>query len=135
MITIPPEKRHILAPLFKNHKRQRVIIDAALEQPYGEAVADSEHNPKIARLHLGVFTLFGGEPHHPGANELIQTCHRGLLIAETNAWRDKILVIHKEHGSTYRRYGFSLNSLNLTHVQTLAKNIPENYHILQVDES
>ncbi|MDA0709327.1 MAG: hypothetical protein O3B73_03845 [bacterium] len=48
MIDIGIAKREALRPLFQTHIRQRVVIDALLEQPYGDAVADRETRPHIA---------------------------------------------------------------------------------------
>ena len=135
MKTLSPDQRHNLTSLFQHHKRQRVIIDAILQQPYGQALADSQANPQLARLHLGIFTLFAGNPNHPKAEMLIRTSHRGLLIAETEEWKKRILSIHTPNISTYTRYGFSLKSLNLKHLQTLAQNIPKGYHIHRVEQS
>jgi RimJ/RimL family protein N-acetyltransferase len=129
MIEIPFEKRATLAPLFQRHIRQRVIIDAILEQPYGQAFSDSENNPQIARLQLGAFKLFAGDPHHPLAEKLITTSPRGLLITETDTWKNRILDLLGEHCSTYLRTGFSFKQLNRNHVHKLAQKIPEGYRI------
>jgi len=127
MIEIPLQKRAVLAPLFQKHKRQRVVIDAILEQPYGQAFADSEHTPQIARLQLGAFKLFAGDPNHPFAEHFIKTSPRGVLIAETDHWKNRILNLLGDQCSTYLRTGFSFDSLNKDHVCKLAQNMPQNY--------
>jgi hypothetical protein len=116
MIEIPFSNRTPLTPLFANHTRQRVLIDAILEQPYGQAFADSESDPQIARLQLGVFKIFAGDANHALAQQTIKTCPGGLLIAESDAWRVRILGLIGEHCTTYLRTGFSFEKLNRTHI-------------------
>ena len=135
MLEIPIQNRPSLNALFQNHQRQRVVIDAILEQPYGKAWADQAENPQIARLHLGAFTLFAGDPTHPLAEKLITTSPRGLLIAETDAWKNRILDLLGENCSTYLRTGFSFEALNISHIQQLAQNIPAGYQIHALNQN
>jgi L-amino acid N-acyltransferase YncA len=134
MIEIPSQKRAMLASLFKKHIRQRVVIDAILEKPYGQSFADDPTNPCVARLQLGAFKLFAGDPDHPLAETLIKTSPRGLLIAETDNWKKRILHLVGEHCSTYKRTGFSFDKLNLTHVQKFAQHTPPGYQIQRLNQ-
>jgi RimJ/RimL family protein N-acetyltransferase len=129
MIEVSIQNRSSLAPLFQYHKRQRVVIDAILEQPYGQALADQVPSPQIARLHLGAFTLFAGNPNHPLAKQFITTSPSKVLIAETDDWKSRILNLLGKNCSTYLRTGFSFDKLNIDHIQQLAQNIPQSYHI------
>lgn len=133
MFTLPFEKRSVLYPLIQNHIRQRVIIDAMLDHPYGITTTDSETNPQIARFQLGAFRIFAGDPNHAFAEQAILTCPQGLIIAETNMWKDRILDLLGEKCSTYLRTGFSTTNLNLDHVTSLSQKIPNGYQIKKMD--
>lgn len=133
MTEIPPPKRSALTPLFKNHVRQRVVMDAILEQPYGDAHANADTNPQIARLQLGAFRLFGGDPNHPETEELIKTSNPGLFIAENDQWKNKILNTLGDQCSTYLRTGFSFENLNRDHIHKLAQKVPLHYKIHALD--
>jgi GNAT superfamily N-acetyltransferase len=127
VIDIGIAKREALRPLFQTHIRQRVVIDALLEQPYGDAVADRETRPHIARLHLGAFTFFAGDPNHPLSEQLITSSPEGLLIAETDAWQARICSLLGKRCSTYLRRGFSHHKLDLAHVRGFAERVPPDY--------
>jgi len=133
MIEIPFEKRSALYPLIQNHIRQRVIIDAMLDHPYGITITHSETNPQVARCQLGAFKIFAGDPNHPFAEQAITTCPQGLVIAETDAWKIRILDLLGEKCSTYLRTGFSAATLNLDHVNNLSQKIPNGYQIKKMD--
>ena len=133
MIEILPPKRSVLRPLFEYHVRQRVVIDAVLEQPYGEVLTDIATHPQLARLQLGAFKLFAGDPRHPQAEAFITTCNPGLFIAENDLWKKKILNTLGDQCSTYLRTGFSFEHLKRDHVLKLAQNVPPNYTIRALD--
>ena len=131
--TLAPGHRSILAPLFKNHIRQRVVIDSVLEQPWGRAIADSDTRPQIARLQLAGFTMFAGDPEHPLAPKIISDHPTALIIAETDAWKAIILRLLGERITPRKRFGFSLEHLDIAHVRALSRRVPEGYQIQQVD--
>lgn len=129
MIQVPIEKRSLLKFLIQNHVRQRVIIDAIIENPYGTVFTDTETSPNIARFQLGAFKIFAGDPDHPQAETYITTCPAGLVIPETEAWKNRILNFIGENCTTYLRTGFSFDHLNVEHVQQFANTIPKGYRI------
>jgi len=130
---ITPENRSTLADLFANHRRQRLVINSVLEHPFGTAIADAENSPKVARLKLGGFTLFAGNPDHPVASRLIQDLDRALIIPESQVWHNAVIAVHGENLRKTQRFGFSLENLNIDHLRELQQHIPEGYRIQQAD--
>lgn len=76
----------------------RAIADAALERRQGRVVVDDERSPSVARISLGTYEMFGGDPSHPRAEELIATAARPseLFYGNDPRWRRRILDVHGE---------------------------------------
>jgi len=56
-----------LASLFAAHRRLSAIVEAGVEGRLGTATRDGD----AARISLGCYELFGGDPRSPGARRLI----------------------------------------------------------------
>lgn len=65
-------KRKIGVNLFKDNKYETVLINSVLEGHSGRMLADSDTNPRMARLDTGAFTMFGGDPNLEGVTDLIR---------------------------------------------------------------
>ena len=61
-----------LEPLFACRRTLRAVVDSVLEGRLGTAVADDPRSPRVARLELGCYAIFGGDPSLPAARELAQ---------------------------------------------------------------
>ena len=131
---IIPSNRSILSDLFANHKRQRVVIDAVFDFPFGEAFADSETMPKVAMLRMGTFIILGGNPNHPAVPELLKDLSQALIIPETEAWSDSILKVLGNRAERIDRWGFSRDGLDIAHLRTLSEQIAEGYEIQAMHE-
>ena len=71
-IEVASENRQFLTDLFAQNKQHRVIIDAAFDHGFGTFYADSETEPEVAMLRIGVFTQFGGDLQHPALHDLLE---------------------------------------------------------------
>ena len=133
MLPIDPDKRAVLVELFAAHTRQRVIIDAVLEQGHGQAIADSASAPQVALLTLADFAIPAGNPDHPLARALIKDLSPTLIVPASAAWHQLVLQIHGTRISIQPRVELSPEKLELAHVRRLAQRIPEGYQICRID--
>lgn len=85
-VEIPPENRSRVAELFASHQRQRVLIDAVFDHPFGKVVANSATEPEIAVVQIEVFTLLGGDPCHKSLEGLLKDLTKTVVIPENDAW-------------------------------------------------
>jgi GNAT superfamily N-acetyltransferase len=131
---IAPNNRSILSGMFANHKRQRVVINAAFYFSFGKAFADSETVPEVAMLRMGTITLLGGDPTHPAVPELFKDLSQALIIPETQAWSDSIRKALGKRAEEIDRWGFSLTGLDMTHLRTLSEQTVEGYEIQAIHE-
>ena len=130
---IQPENRGRLASLFVSH-RPSFLIDAVLEGHLGSAVADDEHTPRVAQLAYADIIVFGGDPSHPVALELVKELpvDKGILPVPEE-WRELLFQVHGENLLSIERHSFSGQKLDLGHLRSLEKGIPEGYHIRRID--
>ena len=65
------------------------MVDSVLEGRLGTGVADDPRSPRVARLELGCYAIFGGDPSLPAARELARqvAAPRELLFPDSDAWR------------------------------------------------
>jgi GNAT superfamily N-acetyltransferase len=97
-------------------------------------VADDEYTPRVAQLAFADIIVFGGDPGHPVALELVKELpvDKGILPAP-GEWRDLLFQVHGENLIPIERYSFSGQKLDLGHLRSLEKGIPEGYHISRID--
>lgn len=133
MITIEPNRRSVLAGLFASHKRQRMLIDGALEGRYGMAMADSEQEPRLARLTVAAFTMCAGDPEHPAASEIITHLLGTIFVPETEAWRDLVIQIHGDRLSRHQRIDFSNEKLDMDRLREFQNRVPEGFEVKRID--
>ena len=135
MVSIDPDKRSVLIPLFANYLPQRIFIHSVLEGHSGIALADSKTDPRVAQLTHPGWAILGGDVTHPVAQKLVQQLSEMWVIPISAAWRALILHVHGHHLKQMRGITFSPESLNLKHLRNLQKRIPLNCHIERVDIS
>jgi GNAT superfamily N-acetyltransferase len=130
---IQPENRGNLASLFAEH-RPSFLIDTVLEGHLGSAVADDERTPRVAQLAYADVIVLGGDPSHPMAQELVERLpvDKGIWPAP-EGWRDLLFRVHGENLVPIERYSFSGHQLDLGHLRSLEKQIPEGYQNRRID--
>ena len=78
-----------VATLFASHTRLPAIVEAGVEGRLVTATRDGD----AARISLGCYELFGGDPRSPGARRLIAAGTRRELVYDNDpAWRAAILA-------------------------------------------
>ena len=88
IVSIDPDKRSVLIPLFANYRPQRIFIHSVLEEHSGIALADSKTNPRVAQLTHPGWAILGGDVTHPMAQKLVQQLSEMWIIPISEAWRD-----------------------------------------------
>jgi RimJ/RimL family protein N-acetyltransferase len=85
-----------LTPLFDGHRELRAVVDAVLEGRLGSARPDDATSPRAARLSIGCYEIFGGDPRAPAARRLVETAtpERELVYGNDPAWRRLLLEVH-----------------------------------------
>lgn len=85
-----------LRPLFDGHRELRAVVDAVLEGRLGAAVPDDAASPRAARLSIGCYEIFGGDPRAPAARRLVETAppERELVYGNDPDWRRLLLDVH-----------------------------------------
>ena len=133
IVSIDPDKRSVLIPLFANYPPQRIFIHSVLEGHSGIALADSKTDPQVAQLTHPGWAILGGDVEHPVAQKLVQQLSEMWVIPISTAWRELILHVHGHHLKQIPGITFSSESLNLKHLRNLQKRIPRDCHIQRVD--
>lgn len=135
VVSIDPDKRSVLIPLFANYLPQRIFIHSVLEGHSGIALADSKTDPRVAQLTHPGWAILGGDATHPIAQKLVQQLSEMWIIPISEAWRALIFQVHGHHLKQIRGVTFSSESLNLKHLRYLQKRMPLGCHIERVDRS
>lgn len=133
IVSIDPDKRKVLIPLFANYFPQRIFVNSVLEGHSGIALADSKANPRVAQLTHPGWAILGGDVTHPIAQKLVQQLSEMWVIPTSETWRELIFQVHGRHLKQIRGITFSSESLNLRHLRNLQKRIPLDCHIERVD--
>lgn len=133
IVSIDPNKRSGLIPLFANYLPQRIFINSVLEGHSGIALADSKTDPRVAQLRHPGWAILGGDVTRPIAQKFIQQSSEMWIIPISEAWRALIFQVHGHHLKQIRGVTFSSESLNLKHLRDLQKRMPLDCHIERVD--
>lgn len=132
---IDPTNRGLLSDLFVHHKRQRVIIDAVIDNGYGNAYADSKNSPAVALLKFGYFSLLAGDQARAVAAGFVQETAGTMFIPECDSWHNLIKAFYGDRFHTQRRIGLDFNRLDIDYLEELSKRVPKGYEILRIDEN
>ena len=132
---IDPDNRRVLAALFANHKRQRVIIDAVIEQGHGTAFANAEDYPQVGLLKFGYFTLLAGDPEHAVHSDVIQSLAGTMFIPEFEGWKNTVIRAYGDRLKRQQRVGFSFEGLSIDHLSELKENVPEGYELRRIEQN
>ena len=135
IISIDPDKRSVLIPLFADYLPQRIFIHSVLEGHSGIALVDSKTNPQVAQLTHPGWAILGGDVTHPVAHKLVEQLSDMWIIPISEAWRELIFQIHGHHLKQMPGITFSPKSLNLKHLRSLQKRIPFACDIEHIDIS
>lgn len=79
--------------LFAEYTTLRSVIDCALEGRAGRVTVEGSGPACAARIDLGCYVVFGGEPDHPAVERWLARLEGPLevLIPPASPWRDRLL--------------------------------------------
>lgn len=124
-----------LVSLSRSHRTLRSVIDCLLERRLGKIMADDPSRPHVARLDLGCYSIFGGDPDHPAAEQFVRSVQppRELLIPDDQSWRDLLSAVHGLRLDDRPMRTFELHALDREHLLKLAANIPAGFAVTPLD--
>ena len=108
--------------LFAGHVGLRAVIDAVLEGHLGHVTADGD----AARLSLGCYEIFGGDPSSPGARDLLAGAGRPreLVYGNDPSWRRLILEVHGGQVAHRPMLDFDAAGLDRAHLRQMERELP-----------
>jgi len=124
-----------LVDLFNNYRMLRAVIDSVLEGRLGRAVADGETVPRTARLDIGCYALFGGDPSAPGAARLVREAPAPIELVgpDDQAWRDLFATIHGTRVSDRPMRTFANHALDRDRLRAMAAAVPDGFEVRPLD--
>lgn len=120
-----------LAALFTSHRELRAVVEAVLEGRQGRATGDGD----AARLSLGCYEVFGGDPASAGARRLVAgaPAPRELVYGNDPAWRTLILEVHGEQVFDRPMREFDAAFLDRDALRRQEQNLPAQFSLAPID--
>ena len=123
-----------LTPFFTGHRHLGAIRQAVLEGRLGRAWGDRSEDPEAARLDLGCYAIFGGDPQAPGAEELIaRIAAPREFVYPDGAWRRRMLEVHGAQLEDRPMDSFSGARLEAAHLREMALDLSSEYTLAPLD--
>jgi RimJ/RimL family protein N-acetyltransferase len=134
MLRIVAAERGVLAPLFDGVPRPRTVVDSVLEGWLGTADADDAEHPTAARLEIGCYSILGGDPASPAAQNLVRavSAPRELIFPDDDAWR---ALLHSVHPQATDRpmQAYATDRLTLSRLVEIASRVADGFSIKRMD--
>jgi len=135
MNIIHPDKFCNIAPLFEGW--DDVIVLSCLQGHMGQAWADNEDSPTVAKIESLGFCYVAGDAGSSQAKELLHQLSGGLeLQLNSEAWHN--LVMKEIDNKTYKfsRFKFKRDSklFDKAKLQSYVQKLPEGYEMTLIDE-
>jgi len=132
-----PEGLASLSALYSPETRLRAIIDSVLGGHLGSARADDLYRPGVARLCLGCYAIFAGDPALPLAEELIRDLRAPveLIVPRDGDWDSLARSVHADRIVERPMQAFSAANLRLPRLREIAASIPTGFEIQHLDAS
>jgi len=120
------------AALFASHHRLPAIREAALEAGLGEITRDGD----AARITLGCYEMFGGDPASEGARRLVAGAQRVELVYDNDAaWRRTILEVQRDRVRDRPMIEFETGALDPQALARMASAIASDFELRRIDEA
>jgi GNAT superfamily N-acetyltransferase len=120
-----------LPSFFARFRELRAVVDAVVEGHLGHAVVDGE----AARLSLGCYELFGGDPASPGARRLVASAARPreLVYGNDATWRRLILDLLGSEVSDRPMRDFDASRLDPVALSGFEASLPDGFTLRPID--
>ena len=120
--------REPLTSLFETHQHLPALRESVLEGRIGQVWVDDVSRPRIARMDVGCYSIFGGDPAHPQASDLIRRVQAPVELVYPDAdWRRRM---YKAWGSQLRDWemaSFTPDDFSRDHLEKLAADLPDSF--------
>ena len=126
-ITAPSSE---IARLFDGHRDLRVVIDGVLQGVLGRVFVDVRGESRAARLSIGVYEVFGGDPAR--GDELIANVPRPcelVLPANDQAWLTRARAFFGTDLSARSMRTFDASFIDPSELESMARSVPDGYRI------
>ena len=124
----------VIESLFDRHTELRAVLEAVLERRVGRVESEGDP-PLVARLTVGCYDFFGGDPSLPEARRLVETAAapRELVYGQDPAWRRLILDVHGPRVSDRPMRTFDPSRLSGPVLQRMEDALPEGFELRRFD--
>jgi len=131
---VPRSRCWTLAPLFNERTELRAVVDSVLEGHLGRAFVDDPEAPGVARLDLGCYAIFGGDPFAPAARELIRTLQPPIELAfpDSEPWRQLIHAVHGTGVSDRSMRSYATEEIDPGELARWARQSPRGFEMCRV---
>ena len=134
----PVDQSSNLIPMFNNHKYLTAIINSSLQEQLAKVLVDDLENPTVCLMSYFAFTAISGDINSHSIDLLLKTIpfHKVILFPPDDSWYQLLkakfgmqLVTPKS-----KRTKFSSNGLNVGHVRSVKKILPEHLKLEVINE-
>ena len=139
MVKLTGKSCGVLSQLFSHWGDTTVL--SCLQGYQGQAWTDSETAPRCARITVGDFCFFAGDPFLPESEELIARMPEGdwpqwYLIGTSDAWNQQIEAVWKNRVQAFERYAIRKEKdvFNEEKLRRFASELPDGYELRAFDE-
>ncbi|MHA1945970.1 MAG: GNAT family N-acetyltransferase [Candidatus Hodarchaeales archaeon] len=127
-----------LIPMFNGHKYLTAIINSSLQEQLAKVLVDDLENPTVCLMSYFAFAAISGDINSQSIDLLLKSIpfHKVLLFPPDDSWYQLLkakfgmqLVTPKS-----KRTKFSSNGLNVEHVRSVKKILPEHLKLEVINE-
>lgn len=132
---LKPEAREILTPLYSDRETLNAIVDCVLEGPLGHAVTDDPGNPRVARLDLGCYSIFGGDATVPEAADLAREPKAPveLIFPNSDRWRELLHRVHPGELVERPMTAFASDRLRVDRLRELSSPTSDDFELTPLE--
>lgn len=129
MIEFPgPRKR--LESLFNSHRHLPAIRESVLEGRIGSLWVDDLKSPRVARMDVGCYSIFGGDSELPQAVDAIKAVQAPVeLVFPTLLWRRRMIAVWGSAVRDWHMASFSPDHFSRPQLQQQASMVADAYSL------
>ncbi len=132
---IAPRRRAAVAPLFARFPDLPAILGAVFEGGLGAVTVDDPRAPRVARLLIGCYAVFGGDAALGLAADLVRSVPRPreLVYGGDPAWRRLCLEIHGDALADHANATFDPSPLDPIVLRAASLSLPAEFIMTRLD--
>jgi GNAT superfamily N-acetyltransferase len=124
----------VAARLFAGRDELPAVLGAGLAG-LGRLSTDDPEHPDVARISIGCYEIFGGDPAAPGAAALARTARRPseLVYGADPAWRQLLLGIHGTAVKDRPMLSYDGSGLDADDLAAAMRRLPREFELVRMD--